>query len=399
PTRASQPESIQVNGRTSDFDYDPHSEAITTARNDQGTRTYTYTRQGYLRRSEWEDVKGDRYWCDYSSSLQGLPLGYSDSDGVVVAHAYDDLGRVEKTTQGDLQATFTYDAAGRVETALTSDLANGQSLRCEHTYDDLGREVSRNLTLTRSDASTLAQQITQVWREDDQLHSRTLSRDGVQVLLESFDYNVLDRLEHHTCEGTLLPRNAQGREIVSQFFIYDALDNLTECYTDFADGQVDEATFTYEGFLLRKAEHSLQPDYPAVQLFTHDADGNLLNDEWGNRLVYDDAGRLSEVRSADDTQSLFKYRFDSHDDLLGITQGSAPEVLRRYQGYRVSSTLEVDVLTQYLYAGDRPLGSQQSTGAANNQLFLTDPANSVIAESSATALHETRYSAYGETPS
>ncbi|HDS0917014.1 TPA: hypothetical protein QEM85_001170 [Pseudomonas putida] len=170
---------------------------------------------------------------------------------------------------------------------------------CKQYYDDLGRQTSRTQTLTRTDGTTLTHALELAWRSDDQLHSRTLSRDGSKVLHESFDYDVLDRLEHHRFEGSELPCNAQGRPIVSQFFIYDDLNNLTECYTDFADGSMDVATYSYDGFLLREATHTLQPDYPARQAFSHDDDGNLLNDEQGNRLRYDPVGRLVEVRSGD----------------------------------------------------------------------------------------------------
>ncbi|MDO1851439.1 hypothetical protein Q2367_25290, partial [Escherichia coli] len=88
------------------------------------------------------------------------------------------------------------------------------------------------------------------WQEDDQLSSRALIRGGEQLLLESFNYDAHDRLEEHRCTGTALPKNAAGRAIKNQFFVYDELNNLTECYTDFADGAADEAFYTYDGFIL-----------------------------------------------------------------------------------------------------------------------------------------------------
>ena len=396
PTLSSQPKSIQVASRKAEFDYDNTTAAIKSASNDQGTRTYAYTPLGHLLSARWQASSGIEYTCEYRSSLLGRPLGHSDSDGVAVSHEYDELGRVCKTRQGALQTSFTYDSAGRLATTLTQDDSNGQALHCEQRYDRLGREMRRCLVLSRGVQPVVTQVIEQTWRADDQLHTRTLTENGQLQLAETFDYDTLDRLEEHSCEGPALPRNAQGREIVRQTFVYDALDNLTDCITDFADGQTDEASFTYDGFLLRKAEHTLQPDYPARQLFTHDADGNLLNDEWGRRLVYDEAGRLVQVRSADDRQLLFSYRYDGHDELLGVRQGAEAEVQRRYQGYRLSTTLQDGALTQYLHAGDCPLGLQRSAGAGGNCLLLTNASNSVIAQSSATHLHPVQYSAYGE---
>ncbi|TCP69980.1 RHS repeat-associated protein [Pseudomonas putida] len=379
------------------FDYHPLTAAINDATNAQGTRSYLYTDQGYLEQAVWDDsITGEHYSCDYSHSLQGLPLRITTSDGESVSHTYDTLGRLETTRQGDLLATFSYDSAGRLHSTETEDAANQQQVVCKQYYDDLGRQTSRTQTLTRTDGTTLTHALELAWRSDDQLHSRTLSRDGSKVLHESFDYDVLDRLEHHRFEGSELPCNAQGRPIVSQFFIYDDLNNLTECYTDFADGSMDVATYSYDGFLLREATHTLQPDYPARQAFSHDDDGNLLNDEQGNRLRYDPVGRLVEVRSADDSQLLHSYRYDGHGDLVGATQGNASEVQRRYQGYRLSSTVENGLLTQYLYAADHPAGLQQSGTASGTRLLLTDHVGSVIAESDGSTLEQARYNAYGE---
>lgn len=399
PTRSAQPNQIDVDAvKSTTFDYDTKTSAISTASDAQGKHSYTYTDQGYLLKTQWEGQDAKGHHCDYRNSLQGLPLGYTESDGPEVTHDYNALGQLQQTSQGDLIATFEYDTLGRLWKTTTQDLANKQVLLCEQTYDELGREKNREQTLTRQDGSTLTQSIALAWQEDDQLRTRTLTRDNQQVLLETFDYDALDRLEQHSCQGTTLPRNAAGRAIKNQFFVYDELNNLTECYTDFADGTSDEAFYTYDGFILKLAEHSLQPDYPASQAFEHDAEGNLLNDEQGNKLVYDDHGRLSEVQRASDGQPLHRYRYDGHNDLIGVRHEQAPEVSRRYQGYRISSTRDADLLTEYLYAGDRPLGLQRPAQTADNRLYATDAANSVVGECSSDELHDNAYTAYGDSP-
>jgi len=425
PTRSAQPARIEVSNLKTEtkFDYDRHTAAIDSAESEQGKRSYTYTDQGYLRETNWEDVEGDRYGCTYQTSLQGLPLGYSDSDGVAVTHEYNDLGQLAKTTQGNLVATFEYDTAGRLWKTQTSDRANKQVLLCEQTYDSLSREDTRTQTLTKCDGTELTQVIQLTWHEDDQLHTRTLSRDGQPLLLETFNYDALDRLEEHTCTGSALPCNTDGKPITMQYFIYDALNNLSECYTDFKDGNMEETVYTHEGFILKQARRNLlvnfsidqafkrddngmrvktagmpKPSASTNHAFEHDADGNLLNDEQGNRLFYDEHGRLIEVQRTDDKRPLYRYRYDGHNDLVGIRHGQATEMLRRYQGYRVSSTREDDLLTQYLYAGDRPLGLQRPAQAADNRLFMTDAANSVVGECSGDELRDTQYTAYGETP-
>ncbi|MDR6714646.1 RHS repeat-associated protein [Pseudomonas hunanensis] len=191
---------------------------------------------------------------------------------------------------------------------------------------------------------------------------------------------------------------------------WDDLDNLTQCRSDFADSQRDNAVFTYAtdgSFQLKSVTHSLQPDYQASQSFSYDPDGNMLNDEWGRALSYDDRGRLLEVRSVDGSELLARYRYDGHDHLLGVTHGNAGEVLRRYQGYRLSATVQGNTLTQYLYDGERPLGLQRHQVApvsgeagqgagVDSRLLLTDVSDSVIGEYAEDGLHTAHYSVYGE---
>ncbi len=399
PTRSAQPNRIDVNAQTTaTYDYHSKTSAISTASDEQGLHRYTYSDQGYLLKTEWEDKDAKSYHCDYRNSMQGLLLGYTENDGIEVSHVYNDLGQLQETRQGDLVAIFDYDTLGRLWKTTTEDQSNKQIVECVQTFDSLGREETREQTLTRADGSTLTQSIVLTWQGDDQIRTRTLTRDGQQLLQETFNYDALDRLEEHSCQGTVLPENAAGRAIKNQFFVYDSFNNVTECYTDFADGASDEALFTYDGFILKHAEHSLQPDYPASQAFDSDAEGNLLNDEQGNRLVYDKQGRLCEVQSASDGQPLSRYRYDGHNDLIGVRHDQAPEVSRRYQGYRVTSTREADVLTEYLYAGDRPLGLQRPASSADNRLFVTDLANTVVGECSHDQLHDTTYTAYGDSP-
>lgn len=400
-TRSLQPTQIDVDTeQRTTFDYDTKTAALSMTKDEQGQHHYTYTDQGYLHKAQWKGQDAGAHHCDYRHSLQGLLLDYSESDGIAVSHTYNDMGQLECINQGNLVATLEYDTLGRLWKTTTQDLVHQQTLVCEQTYDALGREEKRQQTLSRKDDTVLTQQIVLTWQDDDQLHTRKLIRDGQQVLAETFIYDTLDRLEEYQCTGDehLMPRNAAGRAITSQIFVYDALNNLTECYTDFVDGTSDTALYTYEGFILTKVVHSLQPDYPVCRTFDHDAEGNLLNDEQGNRLVYDDRGRLSEVRSADESQLLYRYRYDGHNDLIGVTHEQAAEISRRYQGYRLTRTCDASGATDYFYAGDRPMGLQRPGCTAENRLFLTDAVNSVTAECGPDALHDTTYTPYGDAP-
>lgn len=404
PELGSQPTSVNWKSeRDAEFEFDKTSALVTKATNSEGVRTYSYTDQGYLREETWQgNDASEAYNIAYCRSLQGSLHEQRGSDGLPIVSTYDKEGRLHTRTLGQLEATLCYDEDGRLGTTTTTD--SGRTITCTQTYDLLGRDDTRRISL---DDGT-EQLLTMTWRDDDLLHQRTLHQGDTLLLEEKFQYDQLDRLTQIDYVGSELPCNRAGRPFARQRFRWDALDNLTRCDSSFADGKTDSARFTYAedgSCQLTHVTHSLQPDYPASQAFSYDADGNMLNDEWGRRLDYDDRGRLLEIRSEDDQQCLARYRYDAHDHLLSARHGNASEVLRRYQGYNLSATLERGMLTQYLLDGERPLAQQSiptseatpgQVHAVDSRLLLTDAANSVIGEYAEDGLHTARYSAYGE---
>ncbi|MCE0782913.1 RHS repeat-associated core domain-containing protein [Pseudomonas sp. NMI542_15] len=391
------------------FGYTRPDAAITSAGNGAGTRDYEYTDQGYLLKETWTDKQSaGSYFIEHLASLQGRPLTRSSSDGPLTRYEYDDKGRLESTTQGNLTATFTYDDDGRLHTTTTVDRTSKRQSISAVVYDDLGRECERSVTLDGGSTRTMKL----VWRDDDLLHSRATLRDGQQRLLETFRYDALNRLDKvtYTVEDendaeTYLPRNRAGRSIVSQTFRFDAFNNLTRCNTMFSDGRDDQARFSYgnastanvhDMFQLRELTHSLQPDYPVAQAVYYDDDGNQTNDEWGRRLEYDDFGRLKQVSTSDGTAALVRYRYDGHNHLVGVTQGGDTEQLRRYEDYRLSTVSQDTERVDYLHGGAHPLGLQNPTKPQNTRLLLTDNTASVTAEYGAAGVNEAYLSLYGE---
>ncbi|MEW5514491.1 RHS repeat-associated core domain-containing protein [Pseudomonas asiatica] len=382
------------------FAFERPDASITSASNPEGKRTYRYTDQGYLLQESWTGETAnnrinDDHTIRYRHSLLGRTLERSSDDTENTIYRYDPQGRVAKILQGTLEASFEYDEDGRVKKTETVDQYSKRKVTCEQQYDCFGREVQRTLTLDNGTVEVLEQK----WRDDDQLHIRTRHQSGVLLLEEIFAYDDLDRLERVDYSGSQLPRNTAGRAMTSQVMRFNERDQLTRCSTSFADGETDSARFTYKtdgSCQLQRVTHTLQPDYPADQVFEYDKDGNMRNDEWGRKLHYDDRSRLTEVRASDDKEVLARYRYDGHDHLVGTRYGEAAEVQRRYQGYRLSATLEQGVLTRYLYDGEAALAMQVDGQPHDNRLLLTDAAYSVIGEYAESGLHNTRYSVYGE---
>lgn len=223
-----------------------------------------------------------------------------------------------------------------------------------------------------------------------------------EVRKETFEYDELDRLVAHYCEGEALPCNAKGRPISSQLFRFDELDNLTRCQTVFADGNTDRADFTYASdgsFKLSGVKHRLLEDYPEEQAFDYDELGNMLNDEQGRKLEYDALGRLQRVLDADGLTPLVEYQYDGHNVLVGSLHRGTRQDARRFLGQQLQCTSQDGVLTQYLYGANQPLGVQRyPTDPAATQLLLSDLPGSVIGECDADGTRHADYSVYGERP-
>lgn len=397
---------IEVEGQSApsselqaNYAYDAVSAEIASAANASGSREYHYSAQGHLRAETWKVADQQQHHNAYRHSLQGRIQAREHSDGHDCHYAYDSLGRVTRVDQGSLHCTFGYNSEGLLASTTTRDSDNAdRQVQCTLAYDALGREVTRTLSVNGSEQ----QVVNLTWLDNDLLASRTLHRAGKQVRKETFEYDELDRLFEHCCDGEALPRNAKGRPISLQQFRFDERDNLTRCVTQFADGTSDRADFTYAtdgSFKLTKVTHRLLEDYPAEQAFDYDEFGNMLNDEQGRKLEYDTLGRLQRVLEVDGVTPLVEYQYDGHDELVGSLHGGTRQVDRRFLGQQLHCTSQDDVLTHYLYAGIQPLGVQHYPADADaTQLLLSDLSGSVIGECDAQGTRHADYSAYGERP-
>lgn len=393
-----QPVSSSAPDEFAEFSYDRTSARLTRARNEQGLRTYDYDALHRLRGENWTDNQGKIWQTLYVSSLQSRQLQRTElkqgtQAGLDTLYHYDALGRVERIEQGNLMASFEYNELSQLSATTTRDLTAGTTLVTVLSYDDQGREILRTLTPDRQPARTLEQ----VWQIDGLLESRHLQQGTASLLKETFKYDARGRLTIHTCSGSTLPKDADGREITRQVFTFDELDNITLSITTFTGGQTERARFSYAndepcrltGVIYTPSRTTPDPS------FSYDLNGNQLNDERGQRLTYDSQSRLLNVESPNG-QPVSQYRYDSHDHLVTSRQGSDGEILRFYQDQQLSCSVQDDRQNQYLYLQEQPLGQQQPDDAAQTLLLLTDPNCSVLGECQQSDLRTAVYSAYGE---
>ncbi|MCD4530473.1 MULTISPECIES: RHS repeat domain-containing protein [Pseudomonas] len=392
-----QPISSHAPDQDTGFTYHSTSSRLTRARNEQGSREYEYDTANQLRVERWIDNRNTAWETLHSSSMQGRPIKRTDlkqnhSAGLDTVYDYDDAGRVKSIDQGQLQAAFEYNSLGELHLITTRDRAADSTLVTQLQYDDQGREILRTLTLNQLPPRTQAQ----TWQVDGLLQSRDLQLDGLSLLKETFSYDARGRLTKHECEGSTLPRDGEGREIRSQIFSFDALDNIKLVLTKFADDTTERAIFTYavddDPCQLQGITYS--PPKVTNPTFSYDLNGCQLNDERGQRLSYDSQSRLMGVESPGG-QVVSQYRYDGHDHLVTSKQGNESEALRFYQDEQLSNLDQDGHQTHFFYHADRPLG-QQASDNSQTLLLLTDANHSVIGESRQRDLRSAVYSAYGE---
>ncbi|SDA87144.1 RHS repeat-associated core domain-containing protein [Pseudomonas sp. NFACC15-1] len=379
----------------SSFNYDQQSAQLTLSENTQGQHSFDYSSTGQLRRESWTEKRSGKQWqSHYTHTLNGRPLTRTNDNGLLCTYDYDEKARLKSVTQGQIQATFEYDSLGQISLITTQNTHTRQSLETRLSFDDQGREILRQINLSSGHPQ---QTITQVYRADSKLHSRHRQQGDETELLETFGYDPRGRLVQYNCEGSQLPQDRYGNGICEQLFAFDALDNITEVYTLFADGSRDETVRTFaddDHCQLVRITHK-HPDYPDSIELDYDEDGNLLHDENGQRLTYDSQGRLLRVTDSDG-KTVSQYRYDAHDHLFGVTHESDEETLRFYDDDSLTRTEQGDRKIHYLGIDGQPLGQQQQDDPERTLLLLTDAKNSVLGESSQDELRKAVYGAYGE---
>ncbi|PPA04132.1 hypothetical protein C4E44_10655, partial [Pseudomonas sp. MWU12-2312b] len=310
PQLTTLPVSIKTPEHTENYVYDARDAAISRVGSERNGIRYEYNAFGHLLSAQHFDDGKTIQNSHYVYSMLGRQMSNSIADGLETLTQYDTCGRMEKLTQGELQAEFTYNALGQLSKTVTRNLRTQVTLQTDVEYDTLAREIRRTLILTDQPTRT----ITQTWYCDDQLQSRHLHIGERSLLKEEFEYDLRNRLIRHACSGETLPTDVYGNAISEQVFTYDALDNIQRCITTFNDGAIDVARFTYsadDACQLSSVIHThTAGGYPASQSFEYDDDGNMLNDQHGKRLIYDSRRRLIEVLEASGQQTLSRYRYD-----------------------------------------------------------------------------------------
>ncbi|WP_229635649.1 RHS repeat domain-containing protein [Pseudomonas syringae] len=387
-----QPVRTVVDDEQADFTYDARTASMTSSQNGRSRSEFDYDLAGQLK-SERRTEGGQTWESLYLHSTFGRQINRLDAGGLNTRYEYDPQGRVKSVKQGQLQADFEYSSLGQLHRTITTDLTTGRALQTTLTYDDQGQETERTLELQGHETH----RISQTWREDGKLLTRHLQAEARSLLDERFEYDTRGRLNVHTCDGERVPQDRYGNPIREQRFDFDALDNIIQVISTFADGSTDQATFGFaadDPTQLVSIEHT-HGDYPASISLDYDAAGNLVHDENAQQLAYDSQSRLLSVTTVEDSLA-GQYRYDAHNHLVAVQNGLQAETLRFYQGDRLATLVQGSETVSFLYDGAQPLGQQTVGDDQQTTLFMSDAKQSILGESQQADLRTAVYNAYGE---
>lgn len=292
PSLSEDPVRRVVPAGTANYSYDKYNGRLLNC-DEQGqslARTYFSTGEVSTETVSTDGAAG--LTMTYTYSLRGRLLAYTDVIGQEQVYKYDGVGRLASTVLGSTQSTFTYTALGQTERISTVDSVSKQAVILTLAYDEHGREVSRLF-----DLDGIEQTLVQVYDAVDNLTSRTLSQGGEILRKEVYSYDVRGRLEAYECSGSQLPVDSFGGAIETQVFIFDVMDNMTEVLTFYTGGESNTSRYYYESpdpVQLTRITNDFV-GAPAEITLRYDLDGNLVHDEVGRTLVYDELGRLINV--------------------------------------------------------------------------------------------------------
>ncbi|MGY4818220.1 RHS repeat domain-containing protein [Pseudomonas chlororaphis subsp. piscium] len=313
-----------------DFTYEGKTGVLIEADETSGMkRSYSYTASGFLEQEVFTSVSGSALSADYTWSLQGTLLSYTDFAGNLQTISLDQFGRTQDIVDPAVSVSLSYDFAGRMYKQDATDTKTGQDMTTLLEFDDFGRETKRTLSTAKQAQVLLS--ITQSYNLNGQLATRTATdTEGNTLRDEQFAYDSRSRLVTYEVIGSQLPVDGYGQVISKQSFEYDALSNIKQCTTVIAGGDSDVVNFSYSEVDPAQLLSLTRTKSNTSIVLSYDQNGRMIKDEAGRSLSYDALGRLDSVAEQGSISATYAY------DALGML---------------VSQTLTTNDIRQLYYRG------------------------------------------------
>lgn len=303
---------------TQSFMYDLHTGQMKQA-NEQGSceNKWISHPSGRLRSETQDILSGNKRTSEFEYSLAGTLQHRTNFDGSAQQLGYssaaDTVGEMIRLSEpGVIVDVEQYDGLQRPVMWTTRD-EHGNRLATSVAFDSFGRETRRTFTHNGNDVRVLEQ----TWYPNSQLKQRTLTHNGRTLCVETFVYDVRDRLVTYNARGEQLPIDPYGNAFMAQSFIFDALDNIIECRTTLNNGEVNisKRYFEYvDPCQLSAVTNTLTSQhYPAKIHLRYDTAGRLIRDDAARTLDYDAFGRLSAMKGPEGRSD---YGYDAADRMV-----------------------------------------------------------------------------------
>ena len=377
---------VAANGAQTDYQIDSLGRMVSEVSADRGTLSYTYDLNNNLK--TLTDTRGITRSYDYDALNRLIAISFPNAQEDVTI-SYDNctfgIGRVCSYSDESGTTSMQYDAYGNVTDLLYDRDGIGYS---QHYQYDIGHRISsmtlpsgRQVQYQRDGLQRVSQissavngqlqavldQIT--YNANHQIIQQTFGNG----LLESRLYDLQSRLINtqltgidetnltHDVNSNVLSRNTIND---THSYGYDALDRLE---TEINNGSETSYQYDPNGNRLNQTDGAQNTSYMYSlesnmldtidnQVLSYDPSGNLITDQHGRNLFYNDAGRLIEIQS--NGQTLAQYRYSSNGQRTHkIT--SLNTIIYHYDldGNLISETTSNgDVTKDYLWLESKPIG-------------------------------------------
>ncbi len=386
--------SMQAPGISVFNKYDPLSGRLLESQGNLGQQKDHWSPSGLLTRADYAWHGDQPRSQQQTTTPSGKVTRLTDADGAEQRCQYDKLGRLSTQQGPDVTVTVTYDAASRIHQQRTQSKDGSRDMIVTLGYDRLGRPARRT-TETRTPSGQQVEVQTQEWRQDGKLTQRELTRDGVLVRSETFDYDIRGRMISHRLTGPSLPEDAHGKTYREQHFQYDALDNVRRLETVFADGSENNVSvFGYNPSDLTQLIHisHSRPDYPAPVTLEYDTLGNLKRDERGNPLHYDALGRLIGVTLPTGQR---RWHYGPAGNIIKTEDAAGPR-WRYHTSGQLSCEVGESTQTRWVRAGNVPVAESRLASAVREVMLLGTDAQGSVTTEAKDQIQTPVYGAYGQ---
>ena len=376
---------VAANGAQTDYQVDSLGRTVSEISPDRGTLSYTYDLNDNLK--TLTDARGITRSYDYDALNRLTAISFPNTQENV-SISYDNcsfgIGRVCSFTDESGATSMQYDAYGNV--IVINYTRDGVNYSQSYSYD-IGHRISA-ITLPsgrvvsyQRDGLQRISGISSVINGQNQIileqigynaNHQITQRTYGNGLVESRFYDLQSRLLNSQLTGTdetnlsydansnVLSRNTTSDD---HSYGYDALDRLE---SEINNGSDTSYQYDPNGNRLNQLEGAQSTDYGYRlqsnrldtidgQLLSHDDAGNLIFDQQGRNLTYNDAGRFIEIRS--NGQTLAEYRYNSNGQRTHkIT--SAQTIIYHYDqsGNLISETSNTGTpIRDYLWLQSQPI--------------------------------------------